>query len=643
MIRRALAVALIAAGAPLLADTKSAAPKTDPEPTNTITLPKPGTRRSVAPAPSVTPSAKPVVSAPKSAPAPVRAPAAAPAGDVLLKAMRDEIDRARALSLAGLEVPYYVEYTIDDAHQFSVSATLGSLLQTSQNRYRVPTIKVRVGDYKFDNTNYIFSDFFSGSRYDSSPPLDDDYAAIRRMLWLGTDRAYKTAVEAIGRKRAAIRNVTVSEELPDFWKAEPVQKVTAGGIQQVDGARWTQRVKALSKVFLGYPEVLASSVSFDAIQSVHYQINTEGSTVRLPDGVFYVQVRATGQADDGMPVRSAAVLPAIDTNKVPAEADIRKAVTEVADNVKALRSAPVGETYSGPVIFEGVAAAQLFAEVLGGNLNLPRKPVGEPGRPVPFVASELEGRIGSKILPDFMEVVDDPTKSDWNGTPLVGALQIDDEGVTPKPLTLIEAGKLKGFLLTRQPVKGFEGSNGRARLPGGSGARTATYTNLFVRASESVKAEELKSKLIEMIKARNKPYGVIVRKLDYPSSASFDELRRISANAAQTGGGARPTSVPLMVYRVYPDGKEELVRGLRFRGLNVRSLKDIVAVSNQPVVFSFLNNLAPFALMGAGGYMAPVSVVAPSVLFEDLELEKPQEDLPKPPLVPAPELTASAR
>jgi hypothetical protein len=319
---------------------------------------------------------------------------------------------------------------------------------------------------------------------------------------------------------------------------------------------------------------------------------------------------------------------------------MQSAVKQVAENVKALAAAPFGDTYSGPVIFEGIAAAQLFAEVLAPNLTLPRKPVGEPGRPVQFLASEFEGKIGSKVLPETFTVTDDATRTTYNKTTLFGSYPVDDEGVVPKPVTLIEKGKLKGFLLTRLPVKGFDASNGHARLPGAGGARVATISNLIIGSSETVKAAELKQKLIEMIKQRNKPFGLIIRKLDYPSSASLEEIRRISASAAQ-GGAGRITSIPLLVYRVYPDGKEELVRGLRFRGLSARSLKDISAASEETSVFNVMYNQAPFSVMGAGGYVAPQSVVAPSLLFEDLDLEKPQEDMPKLPLVPPPALTAA--
>jgi hypothetical protein len=565
----------------------------------------------------------------------------APPPDTILRAMKDELDRSKGLALASLDLPYYVEYSVEDVRAFSVSASLGGLFSVNQNRFRVPRVRVRVGSYGFDNTNYIYSDYYSGTRYDSDQlSLDDNYAVLRNTFWLATDRAYKGAVEAIARKRAALKNITVNETLPDFWKAQPAEKILPPARSFADAEKWAPRVRSLSSEFVRYPEVLTSLVTFEASTSTFHMRNSEGTTIRVPDSVFSLQVRASGQAKDGTLVRDGMVLPVLEAGQMPADDVMRRAVREVAERVKALIAAPVGETYSGPVLFEGVAAAQIFAEVLGPHLALPRRPVSEPGRPMPFLTSELEGRIGSRVLPDFIDVVDDPTQTQWNKTPLLGHYIVDEEGVAPNPLTLIEKGKLKTFLLTRQPVNGFEASNGRARIPGPFGAHRATYGNLLVRASESVSAEELRKKLMDMCKDRGKPYGIVVRRMDFPSSASGEELRRIMASSGQSGS-ARPISSPLLVYRVFPDGREELVRGLRFRGLSVRSFKDVIAVSQDSQAFHFLNNLVPLALVGGGGYIAPSSVVAPSVLFDDLELEKPQDETPNLPLVSPPPLTAS--
>jgi TldD protein len=193
-------------------------------------------------------------------------------------------------------------------------------------------------------------------------------------------------------------------------------------------------------------------------------------------------------------------------------------------------------------------------------------------------------------------------------------------------------------MLTRQPVRGFTASNGRARLPGAFGARAGAYSNLLVTASETVSRDELRKKLLDLCTQRQKPYGIIIRKMDYPSSAPFDELRRIAAANQQSGSSARAISSPLLVYRVYPDGKEELVRGLRFRNLGTRALRDVVAASNESAAFHFLYNLSPLSLMGGASYIAPVSVIAPSLLFDEAELETPQDDVLRAPVVPPPPL-----
>jgi hypothetical protein len=202
-------------------------------------------------------------------------------------------------------------------------------------------------------------------------------------------------------------------------------------------------------------------------------------------------------------------------------------------------------------------------------------------------------------------------------------------------LQLVEKGVLKNYLLTRQPVHGYSGSNGRARLPGSFGAATATISNLFVSSSETVPVADLKKKLIDLCQTRGKPYGILIRKLDFPSSAARDEAVRI---AQSSGGSTRPVSPPILAYKVYPDGREELVRGLRFRGFNGKSLKDIMAVGDDNVTLEYMENGAAFAMLESRGYTTEVSVVAPSLLIDDLELHAVEEEMPKLPVVSAPEL-----
>jgi predicted Zn-dependent protease len=568
-----------------------------------------------------------------------QAPAAEPdsSPDTIIRAMRDEIARSMKLAVPNLETPYFIQYLMDDSDSFTVSATLGGLTGRRHDLFRNLDVSVRVGDYSFDNTNYIGSDINFGSKYDLERfPLDNSYQVLRRYLWLATDSAYKSAVEAISRKRAALRNLTVSEKIDDFAHAQPVRHLADLRKLSLDENAWTDRVRALSAVFNKYPDVEISSVELNAGDGGYYIVNSEGTEARVPDRTAYLRARGSAQASDGMTVRDAVVYQAFDAAGLPSEAEMRSGIESMAQNIVALAHAPIGEDYNGPVLFESVAGPQVFAEILGGNLGLTRKPVGEGrGRASSVEISELDGRIGARVLPESFDVVDDPTQKEWRGKPLFGSYDIDREGVEPRPVRVIEKGILKDYLLTRQPVRGHNGSNGRARMPGSFGADTPGIGNLFIRSTETMSPAELKAKLLELINARGKPYGIIVRKMDFPSSASVAEVRRLLA--ADSGGP--PVSIPILAYRVYPDGHEELIRGMRFRGFNTRSLKDIIAAGNDLTTFEFMDNPAPFALMGGSGYVSNAAVIAPSILIDDLELHPVEEEQPKLPVVPPPDLT----
>lgn len=559
--------------------------------------------------------------------------------DVILRAMRDELERSRELRVVGGgdDSPYFFSYDLTDTVQFQVAAVLGSPISVSRVHFRSPQIEVRVGSYDFDDTGHIFSGRYTGARYDTSFPLDDDYPALRDALWLATDTAYKTAVESMSRKRASLNAAAAqAEKLPDFSRVEPVKSIGKISRRKIDEAAWTARTVKLSSLFGPVPEVIASGLDFQILDGVTYLLTNEGAALRYDDSLARLFARAEGQAPDGMMVRDAVSFQALDAEKLPSDAEMRKGLTAVADNVRALAHAPVGESVSGPTLFEPEAAAQLLAQLLGDNLRAPRKPLADPGRNVNFIPSELDTKIGSRILPDWIDVVDDPTQSDWQGKPLVGFYQWDIEGVPGKPVSVVEKGVLKSFLTTRQPIRSSAVSNGHARLAGNYGARSAAISNLFVKASQGEPLSALKQKLIDMCKERNKPYGMLVRKLDYPFSAGRSELQSLAQSGSQSGGSVRPISPPVLVYRVYADGREELVRGLRFRGVSTRSLRDLLAASRETVLFDYVNNGAPLAILGGGGLLAPTSIISPALLFEEIEFELPQEQLPKLPVVPPP-------
>lgn len=555
--------------------------------------------------------------------------------DPILRSAVEELNRARNLRLMA-DPPYYIEISVEEARTTAIAASFGAIFDLRENHFRPIRTSVRVGRPEFDNTGSIYSDYYSGTRYDSDLlPLDDHVLNLRAAMWLSLDRAYKTAVEAIGRKTASLRGVTVQDRLPDFNVAPPTVLIEQVKQAPVDKELWTRRVRDLSALFSASPENTAGLVEFQASQGAWYYVNSERSFVRVNDQIAYLHARGSRQAKDGFMVYDGATVVALSPSGLPPDAVLAEHVRSVAANLDLLAEAPRTETYVGPVLFEPQAAAQIFGEIVGAHLSVVRRPVAEPGRSVPFGGSDFETRLGSRVLPEWMDMTDDPGATVHQGQPLAGYFKVDVQGVTPQPLTVVEKGVLKTLLTTRQPVRGVLTSTGRARLPGAFGVRQPRISNLFVRAAESEPLSALKARMLELIKQQGKPYGIIVRKMDFPSHGSIDDLRRLSQRTASSGGG-RPVSNPVLVFQVFPDGSEKLVRGMRFRNLGARSFRDILAASRETAVFSYVDNGMPLALSGAGSAVVGCSVVAPGVLFEDLELEPSSDDVPKLPVVPPP-------
>src|SRR5437868_12900841 len=109
-----------------------------------------------------------------------------PSHDVQIRAMQDELARSKSLALSNLDKPYFIQYTTSDTEEFTATASLGGLISSRTAHVRQPKIEVRVGGYDFDNTNSIYS----GTAGFGLFPLDDNYAAMRSVLWLATDSAY---------------------------------------------------------------------------------------------------------------------------------------------------------------------------------------------------------------------------------------------------------------------------------------------------------------------------------------------------------------------------------------------------------------------------------------------------------------------
>jgi predicted Zn-dependent protease len=316
-----------------------------------------------------------------------------------------------------------------------------------------------------------------------------------------------------------------------------------------------------------------------------------------------------------------------------------------------MRASPPAQDYTGPVLFEARAAGALVAQALGPSLNGSRPPLAllpvfEQIMSSMGGRSEWVGRIGARVLPGNVTLVDDPAAKEFKGQPLLGGFEVDSEGVRAQRVTLVEDGTLKNLLMSRRPGPDFDRSNGHARA-GFLSEQRAAMSNLFFAASEAVSKEELRKRFLDKCREEKLPWCVVVREMDNPALGllrqdDFSELLAGLASGAATGD-----RIPLVVYRVYPeDGREELVRGARVVGLGIRALRNIAGIGNDATVFTYMQSqvtgLAGTALAAFGSAQggAPTSVVAPSLLFDEVEVRGARGEPKRLPLVPAPQLTA---
>ncbi len=564
--------------------------------------------------------------------------------DVVLKAMRDEMARTmKQLQLENLQKPYFVAYEVRDLDTASVAATLGALTSSEKNHSRWLSVQVRVGDYNLDNTNFVSMSGFAGAGVMrgfgnmAQLPLGDDYKEIRRQIWLATDAAYKKAVQDLARKRAALENKTRSDEVPDFVKEPVVSNFEKPSTTGFDTKRAEALVERLSAVFKSSPEIVRSSAAIVEVNEYARYLNSEGTEFTRGTPYVGLTVAARTQAADGLPVSDAVTahtrtLEGISDDLV--EAGIRGMCARLLE----LRSAPLVTRYNGPVLFEGQASAEIFAQAFVPKLVASRRPIADnPAFEMVFARAQspFQERIGARVLPDWATLTDDATVASYQGQPLLGAYTVDDEGVRAGKTSLIENGILKSLLVSRDPVRGLTHSTGNVRGFG------ITPSNLILTARDGLDDKALKAKLLSLVQQRGAPFGIIVRRLHDPFAEDPQEAMGAVMSTFMPGmGGSGPVQTATLAYEVFPDGREQLIRNAQLEGLNQASFKDLVAASANARVYNkvFLDPASMITRMFSGGGIPDVgnlplvSLVVPDLIFDEVSVNPPSGTTPKPPL-----------
>lgn len=518
-------------------------------------------------------------------------------GDPVLKAMITELKRSQEkLQLGQLERPYYIDYQVSEIQDFEADATLGALRDEQLNSGRLVRVVVRIGDYKQD------SYFGESTAASEILPIDDNELALRHQLWLATDKAYKAALNGLTEKQAALKNVVTENDVADFSREKAAQAFHDLPRLGVDENAWQRTLRSTSDMFRGDPALEASSAALRFRVLNRYFVDTEGAVLRYGMPSYIYSFSGSGQADDGMRLDRSHAYVVTRPEELPNQAQIDKDARQLIGTFAELRKAPlVEDDYRGPVLFSADAATALFERLVVPNILGIRPELGSPAR----VRGEYNSYFKSRVLPEFFTVVDDPGPRKIDGVTLAGSYDVDDEGVQAQPVTVIDKGVLVNYLLTREPIRDFPHSNGHGRAPLGGGPRPQ-ISNLIFNAANAVSFADLKARLIQMCKDQGRPYGYYV----------------------ETTG---PQLAPRLLWRVYAsDGHMELVRGAVFKDkeLDTRTLRnEILAAGNDPYVY---NRAEPL----------PSSIVAPSLLFNELDIQRANRTREKLPEYPAPPLSS---
>ncbi len=570
--------------------------------------------------------AGPVRAQPAAAP---EAQARSPFGDsaTLRRALRDELQRGLSeISLPDLPKPYFISAALTDHDLRQVMASLGSIQTSIQRRWRHLQVGVRVGDYDFDNSNFMGG---GPPTWSSQIPFEDDYGVLRRACWLLIDAGYKAATSSYEAKRARRADETQDDDRPpSFSRVKAEQSVQDDALSLSPQDAYVTLARRLSAALRDVPELQDSGVMIVAATSRRTFVSTEGSDVVEPRAVFSIVAWAVTQAADGMMLVDYETFHARRYEDLPSTEEMVASVKAIGPRLQQARRAPVADNYSGPVLFEGTAAAQMIEHLFAGHLSgtpPPETPMGATPEENP-----LAGRVGWGVLPRGFSVVDDPGLDRYQRTALIGGYRFDDEGVLAERVEVVKDGKLRQLLMSRTPSKEFKTPNGHGRA-GFMGSVTGQISNLVVRA-RGVSRKALRARLLREVRQEGLPYGLIVRRLDDPIATA---MAWAQARAFRPGMGESLPS-PVLVHKVLPDGTEELLRGASLHSIQTDDLRDILAASQTTTVYHSGGLAAVAGLLGHSGMGSGVSIVAPDLLIRKASVRKPTAPHSKPPILSRP-------
>jgi TldD protein len=574
--------------------------------------------------------------------------------DKTLAAMQDELERSR--SRLELKIPdavdpahpYFIQYRILDLDVHTIVAEFGALISSTTGRNRIMSVDVRTGNYNLDSSNFITDEGFSGFLGSTGTVgIDRDYDSLRQDLWLATDQAFKAAVENLSKKQAFMSRLAKAPSIPDFSPAPPTVSVQPLSEPDWTTRNWEQEARTVSAALRAFPQLHSSRVTYHLIYTTSYLLNSEGTKIRANRSLAAIEASLDTESDDGMALHNFLAVYRHRPDELPPADAVRKDLEHAGEQLITLRASPPAADYDGPVLFEAPAAGSLLAQMLAPSLSGARGPLAMQtafdqlmdrlgGR------SEWTGKLGTRVFPAGVSLVDDPTVKQVAGQDLLGSYAVDEEGVKADHVQVVNNGLLLDFLMSRRPGPDLGRSNGHGRAAY-LGDPRPMISNLFFTSSSGVSPDDLKKKFMVACKQNGNKWCLIVRAMDNPvlGVREQEDLSDIVVGAAS--GAATGERLPLLVYRVnVDDGQESLIRGARLTGLTLRVMRNIAGVGSDATPFNFMQSQqagfsgTALAAFGSADSGVPATVVAPSLLFDDVEVHGARGEPVRLPLVPPP-------
>ncbi len=538
---------------------------------------------------------------------------------VLLTAMQHELKRNMdELHKDDFDKPFFIGYTIADVYRKSVTARLGALVQSGENRQKDWNIRVMVGDYQMNDENFTSNiEDNQANRITYPMPLENDYLGIRRALWSQTDRIYHIAAAIYKQKKSLVEKKKVDEKLlgrADFSKEPTVVMHVPATYSDIDLPSLEERAKVVSEIFQQYPSLYNSNVTVNHALADVYFVNSEGSEVVYPVGMSSISVMANVISDENINVMGNLSYNAMQVDQLPSLEMVEKDISYMVNDImSADEHEKYDDYYSGPVLLlddvvVDVLESLLFAD--GHKLIAHRTPLKRTDQFLPDYSigsnNQNNWEIGKKILDDDITVIDYSKLPIYSDSALWGSFPVDAEGVVPPDsMVMVENGILRNKYNGRTPADDVDGSNGHNRhsVSGYGISQNVAPGILKITATSTISHSDLKARLIQLAREEGYKYGILIR----PAPVRAD-------------------NAPYEFYKIdVESGKETRLVNVAFESVNDREFMRVAGFSDQVYVKNKL--FSPESMNHDNGYMSmvqsgvPVTYMVPSgILLERVDI-----------------------